>query len=108
MRLLKPGRFSEIVLTFFGTQKKSPGKNFVNNLHTYITPLTILILCKIHHVGCLHKIEATYMIWAIFEVKSCYERIKSLKAKQNSLTFPSRNFLFHGRNKLFHGRNNTF
>ena len=81
MRLLKFGRFSEIDITIFGTQKTSHRKKYENYLHTYTTRFIILILCKIHDVGCLHKIEATYINLAISEVKLCLESIKALKHK---------------------------
>ena len=108
MRLLKFGRFSEIDLTIFGTQKTSQRKKHENNLHTYTTRLTILILCKIHDVGCLHKIEATYIKQGFFAHKTHQENINLLIDCKICLTYRMRNFLFRWGNKMFQRGNNTF
>ena len=95
-------RFSISILTFFGTKHFSSHKIFKNNLHTYIMPLNILYSRLLYYVGCLHKIEATYINRGIFGLKTPLGNFNLLINCLFRLTYPVRNFLFRRGNKKFH------
>ena len=79
--------FCNITLTIFGTILFASRKKVKKNLHTYITPYSLLIYWMLHHVGSLHKIKSTYINRQLLQLYQGIKQAIFLFLNAFSLTF---------------------